>query len=573
MENMEKNWLKTFRILSIEMDSSETTILNLIDPEQFDAPQEPVKVGKRNRFTKEKLAIIKNALLEVAEYMQCTPLQTAAFIAVFSLQVGDGDNNIGISDLQRFFSIRGVNTFPIIRSIKELQEKHYMGKKRICGSEFFYIYDEVIRCILDNKPQISLGNQMQLDRYDFCSKVSDMIEDRDLTDILFEDVQTLEDENPQVSMIKKLIDNKIGIEDRTLFYEICDDTMKASAQRYGNTNVESTLNDIYDRSSCRMKVARELMTDRNALQKAGLIEKVGADFLADSELVLTDKGRELFMEDDVKLFFKKQSSKKLLDYKKIPQKQLYFEGELNSQISFFENSLLETNFRNLQKRLEQKSLPRGVAAIFYGTPGTGKTETVMQIARRTGRKVYHVDIAASKSCWFGESEKIIKRIFTDYAEMCKVEKKAPILLFNEADALFGKRKDSDASNVAQTENAIQNIILEGLEKLDGILIATTNLVDNLDAAFERRFLFKIKFERPAPQAQIAIWRDRLPGLTDDDYRILAEKYQFSGGEIENIVRKMTMNEIVGGSKLSLESVLELCKNEKLSHHSYTRIGF
>ena len=105
METMEKNWLKTVRFLAIEMDSSDTTILNLIDPEQFDAPEEPIKIGKKNRFTKEKLAKIKSALFEVAEYIQCTPLQAAAFIEVFSLQVGDGDNSIGVSDLQRFFNI------------------------------------------------------------------------------------------------------------------------------------------------------------------------------------------------------------------------------------------------------------------------------------------------------------------------------------------------------------------------------------------------------------------------------------------------------------------------------------
>ena len=69
--------------------------------------------------------------------------------------------------------------------------------------------------------------------------------------------------------------------------------------------------------------------------------------------------------------------------------------------------------------------------------------------------------------------------------LCKVK---PILLFNEADAVFSKRKDVNNGNVAQTENAIQNIILEEMENLDGILIATTNLADNLDGAFERRFV-------------------------------------------------------------------------------------
>ena len=113
----------------------------------------------------------------------------------------------------------------------------------------------------------------------------------------------------------------------------------------------------------------------------------------------------------------------------------------------------------------------------------------------------------------------------------------PILLFNECDAFFSKRKDVNSSNTAQVENSIQNIILEEMENLNGILIATTNLVDNLDPAFERRFLFKIHFENPSVEAKKAIWRYKLPWLTPDKASQLAESYNLSGGEIDNIVRK------------------------------------
>ena len=107
-------------------------------------------------------------------------------------------------------------------------------------------------------------------------------------------------------------------------------------------------------------------------------------------------------------------------------------------------------------------------------------------------------------------EKKIKEVFTDYKELCNKMKKlkcgrTPILLFNECDAVFSKRKDISYSNTAQTENSIQNIILEEMENLEGILIASTNLTDNLDPAFERRFLFKIQFENPSVEAKKAIW--------------------------------------------------------------------
>ena len=156
----------------------------------------------------------------------------------------------------------------------------------------------------------------------------------------------------------------------------------------------------------------------------------------------------------------------------------------------------------------------------------------------------HVDISATKTCWFGESEKLIKEVFENYRRLCGQSKMKPILLFNEADAVFSKRKDANSSNVAQTENAIQNIILEEMERLDGILIATTNMADNLDKAFERRFLFKIRFDKPNLEAKSGIWLDKLPALRETEARQLASRFDLSGGEIDNVVRKATMEEIL-----------------------------
>jgi len=145
-----------------------------------------------------------------------------------------------------------------------------------------------------------------------------------------------------------------------------------------------------------------------------------------------------------------------------------------------------------------------------------------------------VEISQSKSAWFGESEKIIKRIFTEYKTFLEECKRTPILFFNEADAIISKRKDISKSSVAQTENAMQNILLEELENFEGILIATTNLVSNLDPAFERRFLFKVRFHKPNDAIRARIWKSKLPFLNKHDCMALAEKYDFSGGQIENV---------------------------------------
>ena len=217
---------------------------------------------------------------------------------------------------------------------------------------------------------------------------------------------------------------------------------------------------------------------------------------------------------------------------------------------------------------------KGFACLFYGAPGTGKTETVYQIARETRRDIMMVDIAETKSMWFGESEKRIKGIFDKYRAFLKTNEHAPILLFNEADAIIGKRKEIGKSSIDQTENAIQNIILQEMENLEGIMIATTNLTQNLDKAFERRFLYKIEFEKPDIEAKEKIWHAMLPSLSENGYAVLARNFDFSGGQIENIVRKFTVDCILNGSEPSFDTISEYCKSELLyKNNERIKIGF
>ena len=223
--------------------------------------------------------------------------------------------------------------------------------------------------------------------------------------------------------------------------------------------------------------------------------------------------------------------------------------------------------------MKQKGLPHGVTVLLFGAPGTGKTESVYQLARETHREIMLVDLSQSKSMWFGESEKIVKKIFTEYASYSGECKTTPILLFNEADGIFSKRGALGSSNIAKTENTIQNIILQELEIFSGILIATTNLVANFDKAFERRFLYKIGLSKPDISARANIWRTKLPSLPAGDFDILGEQFDFSGGQIDNIVRKFEIVTILNGRNPDLAELIAFCKEELLENTHYTKIGF
>jgi SpoVK/Ycf46/Vps4 family AAA+-type ATPase len=186
-----------------------------------------------------------------------------------------------------------------------------------------------------------------------------------------------------------------------------------------------------------------------------------------------------------------------------------------------------------------------------------------------------VDVTQIKSCWVGESEQNIKGLFDRYRALVKKNDVAPILLFNEADAVLGIRQEGAQRADDKMENSIQNIILQEMETLDGIMIATTNLEENFDPAFERRFLYKIKFEKPDTTVRQKIWQQMIPELTDDNARQLASTFDFSGGQIENIARKHNINMVLYGEQENLlDTLMEYGTSEKISSNRiYNRIGF
>lgn len=510
---------------------------------------------------------------KLGTFLKTTPLETLMFVTIYSVQTLRSCS-VDYRDMSRFLDLNNMDFLPLKNHVTSLLQKGLIREVSRRHENEYNISGAAEQAIFDNKP--FKARNPKIDRYKFCEVVSSLIDDRSQgnidTDELFHIMSQEEEKQKHLTLVKNLQKLLPNIQDRTFFYEMCDDFVRD--RRHGSTGVECTLNNMYDDMRHKMKMAKSIMNKENALLTTELTTLLPAQFLGDAEIELTEKGKKLILEEDFELFgMKGGCDSRLISPDKIPDRKLFFNDELANDISFVKESLQEDNFVALQKRLEENALPKGVAVLFHGLPGTGKTAVADMIAKATGRSVYHVDIAASKTCWFGESEKLFKKIFTDYRRMCENEKLKPILLFNEADALFSKRRDVNSGSCAQTENSLQNILLEEMEKLDGILIATTNLCDNFDDAFERRFLFKIKFGKPTSDAKKSIWQSKLSWLSDEDCGKLASQYELSGGEIDNIVRKAMMEEVLHGSRPDLKTLEAWCRGEKLSSGKGNAIGF
>ncbi len=210
--------------------------------------------------------------------------------------------------------------------------------------------------------------------------------------------------------------------------------------------------------------------------------------------------------------------------------------------------LLETIIKQVDKDVFEKLKAWGIKdkrkgidarIIFYGTPGTGKTMTSVSLAKSLKRPILSFDCSKILSMYVGESEKNVRKIFDDFKILSKKAKVDPILLLNEADQFLGSRTEGAGSSADKMHNQMQNIFLEQIEKFEGILIATTNLLDNIDKAFSRRFNYKIEFKKPNRKARKRLWHFMLPEKADyDEYFDVEElsKHELTGGQIDLIIR-------------------------------------
>ena len=185
--------------------------------------------------------------------------------------------------------------------------------------------------------------------------------------------------------------------------------------------------------------------------------------------------------------------------------------------------------------------PTGLALAFNfaGPPGTGKTICAEAIAHALGRRLLIVRYAEVESMWLGETPKNVSALF----RLAREER--AVLLFDEADAIASKRSSRLDHGIVRESNAVVNVLLQELERFDGVVIFATNLAANFDPAFERRIRTHVLFEMPGAAEREQIWRvqmhPRLTPLADDvDFRALAERYEASGGDIRNAVLKAAM---------------------------------
>lgn len=483
------------------------------------------------------------------------------------------DSRIRASEIASFLGIGTIRMLKQIDEIEGLVEKGYIKGSSRRDDRTYRVPSQVIKAMRQNEPVIYTVEPVR-NTQDFFDRFNSLAKDKHRDEIEYEVL-----EEKTLDMLKDISDtvfarsiDRLGIRTPEILLFIF---MAHLYVQNNDDNIRfSDIEDLYDDEEIPTSIKRELRSHEHVLFELGLIENVNEDGIARPDAFkLTDKAKQEII-GELAIHNVGKSENNLLRHESLVEKKLIYNPAEGKQVKQLSSILCDKRFREVQARLKESGMREGFCCLFYGSPGTGKTETVYQLARQTGRNIMQVDVDKIKSCWVGESEKNIKALFDRYRNICKNAEKAPILLFNEADAVLGTRMEGASRAVDKMENSIQNIILQEMEKLEGIMIATTNLTTNLDKAFERRFLYKIKFERPSLEARTEIWLAMMKGLKKREAKMIASKFDLSGGEIENVARRQTVQHILDGKdKIDMSALEESCRLERLSDSKYTRIGF
>ena len=493
-----------------------------------------IEAARGNKLDDNLFAKYRDLILSIAVNLQLS-MEQAVLLMPF---IANADETVKQRDLRCFFECSPTTIMRYSEDLTQLVHRRYIFHKNQYGTMGLALTKKAGNALTEGHGlrEVSMLN---LSPNDFMKAVNELYEEfigkrHLLLDEFNQELLILINGNRKLPIVKAIETLELDYESIVLLLYFCK---RLVCESQPNVCLD-TLSELVEEFSMH---GRAFVKGKHVLIKKKLVQPGGDEQLMRDMFTLTTYAKKKLLKDYDILEEQEEeidcSRFKVLKAKDIKEKHLFYSEQNQKDLAVIGELLSEAKWHEVRNNLKENGMRQGFNCLFHGAPGTGKTETVLQLARKTGRDIMQVDISTVRDKWFGETEKIVKDIFVQYGKLVKQSKRTPILLFNEADAILSVRSDlSNSHSTDKTENAIQNILLQEMENLDGIMIATTNLADNFDKAFERRFIYKVRFEQPSVEAKTFIWKSQLNDLEETDAASLARSYDFSGGQIENVAR-------------------------------------
>ena len=544
----------------------------------LDSVEKIYKLAESSEFQDDKLEACKEEIIQLAAFLKADQ-QQAVILAVLLWLHLNGDTT-SVKEVLDHIRLKRSAAIYINKLLKPFVDRDLLKPQKDIRYHPFGEYNfnsKMLHCLVENDWKYMV-KQPCFSSFDVLKEFGRNIRDRRAQDIsyikLAERTACLIGDNKELPLCKFLNDSNYDPSTNIIFLTICYNHLSGSE----NFTVESLLNDIKPSLEDQFKIRQDFKAKKGVLFKAELIEPVKETTLSfsDDELKLSEQGVRTFIPD----YSTPQENQNsdfldLVEPGTIQERTMFYNKKEEYQINRLQSVLMPDKYAALSARLKKKGKRVCITAIFYGAPGTGKTETALQLAKATGRMILAADVSAIRSKWVGETEKHTKKLFSDYRKIRSQADMCPILLFNEADSILSTRRQV-TDKVDQMENAMQNILLQELETFEGIFIATTNLEKNIDPAYDRRITFKVKYGVPTEKARLAIWKQKLPDVSETLLSEVNRKYVLTGGQIENINQKIEVDMLLGDeSSIDLAYLCNLSEEESALRASNERntLGF
>lgn len=523
------------------------------------------KATKDTMLNKERLNSSKE-LLECVSSRLNLSVEECIMLAVVIEQASAAE----ISKVAKHFNCSNIMTMTMKKYLDNLVNKRWLNFL----DDFrqgYVVREEAMDALYQNKVY-QCEDLKGLNAEEILARVYDLVVDRlhhDEDETVFRaELTALLKYNPEVNFVKVIKKQHLCDVEKLVIF-----VMLSAYYKEGESSVQiKTLEEMF---AINRRFFSEMKRGDSDLFRMKVIEYACEDGVACPHKVQFSNEFQHELADGIELCPKSGADgNDIIHSNSVEDIALYYNPEEKEQVDKLTSLLSVENMDRVTKRIKARGLGCGFCCLFYGGPGTGKTETVRQLARICGRDIMQVDMSKLCDKYVGESEKNVKNIFSRYKNICKDSEHTPILLLNEADAIIGKRMAGELRSADKMENAIQNIILQEMETFDGIMIATTNLTKNIDPAFDRRFLYKIEFTKPSYDAKVAIWHSIMPEISEELTRKLAANFDLSGGQIKNVALKSIVDSALFDTKPNYADMSKLCKNEVLMRNeAQSRIGF
>ena len=430
------------------------------------------------------------------------------------------------------------------------------------SNDGYKLSNKAYQCLVSNTSYSNKSQGIERNSLAFLDACHQLIDIADgeyfYFDALVDEIKQIIDEYDSIKQVKKLKRFKLNNMELMilivgLYQQLLDGKNSIDIER-----ITRSLN-ISLRS--RMELNMSIMEGKSKLITHKLITNKNNMFKSLTEMTISEDFLNYYSE-----FHRNKGVQKplkrggLIAPNNIVKQNLFYNTLEQEEIDRLCKILDEKQYQTVINELTKQQLSSAITVLLYGKPGTGKTSTVLDIAEKTGRVVYKVDVETIKEAFVGESEKNLVEVFEEYKYLLTINEKHPILLLNEADGLLKNRITGDTNAVGEMLNTMTTLLLEKLENFNGILFATVN-EPAFDSAFDRRFLIKTELKLPETATRINIIHNQFPELENSVLTAIAEQYPLTGGQISNIKRKLAMRKILEPATDINACIIPLCEQE------------